>query len=449
MTGATTTPKTAAAPHQPAPALVNVNFRRPVRFGLAMFCLLVFGIFGWMAFAPLSGATIATGSVVVKAKPQLVQHLDGGIVKAILVRNGDVVRKGDTLARLDETTLLANLEIYRNRIREAVARKSRLEGERDDRAEIVFDDRLLDTMKIAPEASHREGQVRLFVARRSTRLGQADQLKEKIAQFNSQIGGIQGLIVSKTTQLTLVNKELDAIKFLFTQGVVTQARLIAQERAKADVAGQLSEHSAELGRVQNSIREAEVSIGQVDRQFKESILTDLREVSNQLDDLVQQISATTRQIDRIEVKAPVNGIVHELMVNTIGGTIPPNSTLMQIISTDEGLDVEVSVETQAIDQVSVGAEAALRFSALNQRTTPEILGKVDRISPTSVVDEKTGMAFYRVGITASLEEFARLGSARLIPGMPVEAFIHTEARTTFSYLLKPLSDNFARTMRER
>jgi HlyD family secretion protein len=417
--------------------------------GLAVLAFLVFGVFGWMAFAPLSGAAIATGSVVVKAKPQLVQHLDGGIIKAIHVRNGDLVRKGDTVAQLDETTLTANLEIYRNRLRELVAKKSRLDTERDDKPDIAYDDSLLNSLGITAEAQHRDGQHKLFLARRSTRLGQTDQLREKIAQFNSQITGIKGLISSKTGQLELVEKELEGIKFLYGQGVVTQARLIAQERTRADLIGQLAEHNAELGRVQNSIREAEVSIGQVDRQFKESILTDLRDAVSQTDDLVQQIKATMRQLERVEIKAPVNGIVHEMMVNTVGGTIPPNATLMQIISTDEGLDVEVSVETQAIDQVVTGAEASLRFSALNQRTTPEINGTVDRISPTSVVDEKSGMAFYRVGITVTANEMKRLGNVRLIPGMPVEAFIRTEARTTFSYLLKPLTDNFQRAMRER
>lgn len=428
---------------------VNLDFRRPMRAGLAVLALLVFGIFGWMAFAPLSGAVIGSGTVVVRARPQLVQHLDGGIVKAIQVRNGDIVRKGDIIVQLDESTLVANLEIYRNRMREAIARKARLEAERDGLAEIAFAEAIAQQFNLGTESSQREGQRRLFEARRASRTGQTEQLREKIAQFNSQIGGIKGLIEQKTIQLNLINIELDGTQQLYAKGISTQTRLIAQERTKADVVGQLAEHQAELGRVQNSIREAEVGIIQVDRQFKESILTDLREATTSLDDLVQQITATTRQLERINLRAPVNGIVHEMNINTIGGTIPPNSTLMQIISTDDGLDVEVSIETQAIDQVRFGYEAALRFPAFNQRTTPEIVGKVERISPSSVVDEKTGQAFYRISIAVSPEEITKLGSVRLIPGMPVEAYIQTEARTAFSYLLKPLTDNFQRAMRER
>lgn len=428
----------------------NVNYHRPMLFGLGLFAVLVFGIFGWMAFAPLSSAAVATGTVVVRSKPQLVQHLDGGIVKMILVRNGDVVKKGDVVVKLDETNLLANLEIYRNRIREMVARKSRLEAERDDKRDIDYDDAVLATLSIMPDKVHKDTQQNLFDARRATRAGQAEQLREKIAQLNSQLKGVDSLIETKSSQLELVEKELEGVRFLFEQGITTQTRLVAQERARADLVGQLAEHHAEMGRVQNSIREADVGIVQVDRQFKESILTDLREAMSQLEDLKQQITATARQLERIEAKAPASGIVHELAINTVGGTIPPNATLMQIISTDDGLDVEVSVETHAIDQIAIGHDAALRFSAFNQRTTPEIFGKVERISPTSVVDEKTGATFYRVGIAVTPQEIARLGaSARILPGMPVEAFIESETRTTLSYLIKPLSDNFWRAMRER
>lgn len=428
----------------------NINFHRPARFGLAMFAVLAFGIFGWMGVAPLSGAVVANGALVVRAKPQLVQHLDGGIIKAILVLNGDDVRKGDIVVRLDETSLFANLEIYRNRMREMVARKSRLEAERDDAPTIAFDDAPLAAFDIAPDQTHKETQLKLFAARRTTREGQAAQLDEKSAQFHSQLEGIEGLIDAKQSQLSLIEQELAGIRQLYEQGNTTLTRLVGLERTRADFMGQLAEHNAEMGRVQNSIREVDVSILQVDRQFKESILTDLREAMSQLDELKQQIMATTRQLERIEVKAPISGIVHELNVNTVGGTIPPNSTLMQIISTEEGLFVEASVETQAIDQIAIGHEVALRFSALNQRTTPELSGKVERVSPTSIVDEKTGAAFYRVSISVAPEQIARLGQqVRLRPGMPVEAFIESEARTALSYLLRPLTDNFSRAMRER
>lgn len=430
-------------------AVTNTDFRTPSRFGLFVLVLLVFGLFGWMAWAPLASAVIANGTIIVRGKPQLVQHLDGGIVKSILVRNGDVVRKGDPLVRLDETTLLANLEIYRNRMREAIARRSRLEAERDDRPEITFDTSQAKSYGLGEETTHHEGQRRLFDARRATRHGQVSQLTEKIGQFKSQIDGVKGLIEAKSTQLGLVSKELVGIQELLSKGIATQTRVMAQERLKADLVGQLAEHNAELGRIQNAIREADVGISQVDRQFKESILTDLRDATNQADELGQQIHATARQLERIEVRAPVNGVVHELQVNTIGGIIPPHSTLMQVIATDEGVEVEVTAEAQWIDQLAFGQQAIVRFPALNQATTPELIGTIEKISPSSVVDEKSGMAFYRLGIGVTAEELGRLGGVRLIPGMPVEAFVQTKERTALNYLLKPVMDNINRAMRER
>ncbi len=239
------------------------------------------------------------------------------------------------------------------------------------------------------------------------------------------------------------------LRSLLAKGIATRTRVLNQERLQSDITGQIAEHTGELARVKNAIRETEVAIIQVDRSFKENVLSEFTETSTQVEDLTQQIGATQRQLDRVEIRAPVTGIIHELGVNTVGGTVPPNGTLMQVIATDGGLDIEVSVEPNAIDQVAIGQDAVLRFPAFNQRTTPELNGRVERISPSSVTDEKTGMSFYRVKIALSDSEAARLGELRLMPGMPVEAFIRTAERTTLSYLMKPLTDNFTRAMRER
>lgn len=428
---------------------VNTNYRTPMRVGLAMFAVLVVGLFGWMGAVPLAGAVIANGSVIVRGKPQLVQHLDGGLVKVIDVRNGDLVRKGDVLVRLDEATLVANLDIYRNRLREATAKKARLEAERDGRDAVDFGAPLTGQINFGEALSYQERQINLFNARRASRRGEVEKLKEKIEQIKGQIGGLEGLIKAKNEQLKSITSELDGLRDLLSKGIATRTRVLNQERMQSDVTGQLAEHTGELARASNAIRETEVSIIQVDRQFKETILSELTDVSTQIEDLTQQISATQRQLDRVEIKAPVTGIVHELNVNTIGGTVPPNATLMQVIATEGGLDIEVSVDPHAIDQVAIDQDAVLRFPAFNQRTTPELNGKVERISPSSVTDEKSGMSFYRVKISLADSERARLGDLRLVPGMPVEVFIRTSERTTLSYLLKPLTDNFTRALRER
>lgn len=433
------------APQRPA---VNTNYGSPIRSALLVFICLFGGLFAWMLIVPLSGAVIASGEVVVRGKPQLVQHLDGGIVKSIEVRNGDRVEKGAVLVSLDDTTLRANIDIYMNRLREALATRARLEAERDDRDAIVFDNEASARFNLGDESAHRARQQNLFEARKASRMGEIEKLKEKIGQFDNQMDGLEGLIGAKSEQLSTIKAELDSLTELLEKGIATKTRVYGQERMKSDITGQLVEHASELARVSNAIRETEVSIIQVDRAFKEKVLAELSEAATQTDDLTQQISATQKQLDRVEIRAPASGIVHELNVNTVGGTLPPNATLMQIIASDGGLDVEVQVEPNAIDQMSIGQEAVVRFPAFNQATTPEIMGAVDRISPSSVTDEKSGLSFYRVVVSVAPEQLDRLNDLRLIPGMPAEAYVRTGDRTMASFLMKPFVDNLNRAMRE-
>lgn len=427
----------------------RTDVRGPVRAGLAGFALLVVVVFGWLALAPLAGAVIAQGHVVVRGRPQLVQHLDGGIVRTIAVRNGDRVRQGDLLVRLDETALLASLEIHRNRLREGNARRARLESERDRRDTILFqDDRAAD---LAPgdDRVYREDQGKLFATRRISRLGQVEQLQEKIAQARNQITGVEGILQARLEQIAFIEQELKGLRDLLAKGYAAITRVLALERARAELLGQVAENHAELARLRNAIRENEIGILQVERQFQESVLTELREVTTQVEDLVQQIIATTKQLERVEIRAPVHGIVHELAVHTIGGVIPPGGTLMQLIPVDDGVEIEVQVEAQAIDSLFPGQAAIIRFPAFNHNITPELTGAVARISPSSVVDEKTGFAFYRLGIEVTSAELVRLGAAQLRPGMPAEAHLALPERTALSYLLKPLHDHWKRAMREK
>ncbi len=427
---------------------VNVDFKAPLRSSLVVFVILAGGLLSWMLTIPLSGAVIASGSVVVRGKPQLVQHLDGGIVKAIEVRNGDVVRQGDVLVRLDEATLKANLDIYINRLREALTKRARLEAERDDRGDIAFDLEAFQSFDLGDVTVHMQRQESIFRARKASRSGEVEKLKEKIGQFENQTDGLEGLIGAKTEQLNTIKLELDSLNELLEKGIATKTRVYNQERMKSDLTGQLVEHIAELARISNAIRETEVSIIQVDRAFKEKVLSELSDTATQAEDLTQQISVTRKQLERVEIRAPASGIVHELSVNTVGGTVLPNGTLMQIIASDNGVDVEVNIEPNTIDQIVIGQGAALRFPAFNQSTTPEIMSAVERISPSSVIDERTGLSFYRVVLSVAPEELARLQGVRLIPGMPVEAYVRTGERTMASFLMKPFIDHFNRAMRE-
>lgn len=427
---------------------LNTDFSRPMFWGYIAFALLFGGVFMWFAFAPLASAVIAPGSVIVKGRPQLIQHLDGGIIREIFVHNGDLVKKDDILIRLDDVLLLANLEIYRNRLRDAVAKKARLEAERDDKNVIIFDDTLYQFLQLGDELPARERQEELFNARRISQSGQIAQLDEKILQLNNQIKGVEGLLAARNEQQGLIDRELTGLKYLQEKGIASLNRVLAVEREKVELIGQIAEYQAERARIENTISETKITKLQVRRQFQESVLTELQETSNQVDDLVQQILATTKQLERIDIKAPISGIIHELSVNTIGGVVPPGGTVLQLVPVDEGVELEVNVEPQSIDELHIGQAAVIRFSAFNQRTTPELHGTVQIISPSSITDEKTGVSFYRVTVEAPQSELEKLGDLKVIPGMPVEVHIQTQEQTPLTYLLKPFLDQFKRAMRE-
>ena len=371
-----------------APKKTRTNYRGTILFSLGVFLLLFAGVGSWMVYANIAGAVVATGTVIVKGKPKSIQHLDGGIVREILVESGQLIAKGDVLIRLDDTLIKANYEIYRNRLREALARMARLTAERDGAETIDWDTEFSAAVDLGDVNQHRLGQQKLFDARRATRLGQKSQLRKKIEQFNNQIEGVEGLLSAKQEQVQFVEKELNGAKILNKKGLTPLNRILALQRQRSDLLGQLAEHNAEIAGIENSIHETEISISQIDREFQEKVLSELREVTAHVSEMVQQILATKEQLGRIDVTAPVSGIVHELNVFTIGGVVPPGGTVMQLIAQNEGVEVEMNVEPQYIDQVAIGREAAVRFPAFNQRTTPEIYGSISLISPSSVVDEK-------------------------------------------------------------
>jgi HlyD family secretion protein len=248
--------------------------------------------------------------------------------------------------------------------------------------------------------------------------------------------------------LVVFNKERDAIEKLVKQSFAAKNQLLAYDRSFADFAGQIAEHDSELGRLNNSISEVEISKLQVARNFREKVITELDEIDAKIDELTQQVAATEQQFKRTVIQAPVAGIIHELSIFTIGGVVQPGQPIMQIVPIKGRMEIEVNVETQHIDELFIGQKAVVRFPAFNQRTTPEVFGSVARVSPTSVVDEKSGFTFYRVNVAIEDQQLSRLGERVLVPGMPVETVIPTSERTVLEYLVKPLSDNLTYVFRE-
>jgi HlyD family secretion protein len=430
----------------PSPQL-RTDLTRAGRLGILAGLALLVLVFGWAYVTPISGAVVASGSAEVRGKPKMVQSLDGGSVDEIRVTDGDMVRAGEILLRLDPTRLRSNLEMYRNRLAETRARISRLRAEQANDQQLVFD---YDTTHLdgLPLERINAGQAEIFEARRDVMKGRKDQLREKAAQFRNRISGVEGLIMAKRDQLSSIEKELGDVSALHADGLAREGQMLELQRARARLLGEISEHQSELARIRNSIRDTELEILQSERTFKEQVVTDLREAVMNGEELVLKIVTARKKLDRMGIQAPVDGIVHEMQVFNAGGVVPPGETILQVIPVTQGVDFQVRVAPDAIDQVVQGQSARVVFTAFNTRTAPEVSGTVSGISPDSITDKATGQSFYRVTLDVAPEELSRLEGHEIVPGMPIEAFLQTGERTVLSYLTRPLSDQLRRAFRE-
>ncbi|WP_428515094.1 HlyD family type I secretion periplasmic adaptor subunit [Roseovarius sp.] len=430
----------------PAPTL-KTDLTRAGRLGvfagLALFAL----VFGWAYFTPINGAVIASGNAVVRGKPKMVQSLDGGIVDEVRVSDGDLVRSGDVLLKLDPTLLTINLEMYRNRLAETRSEISRLQAEQVNDRDLTFDYDTTFLEGLSLEQIN-AGQSEIFKARREVMEGRKDQLFEQVAQLHNQISGVKGMIKAKQDQLTFIEKELADVKSLHADGLAREGQVLELQRSRARLQGEISEHQSEMARIRNSVRETELETLQAERQFKEKVVTDLREAVRESEELVLQIVTARKQLERIEVVSPVDGIVHEMQIFNAGSVVPPGETIMQVIPISQGVDFEVRVDPNSIDQVAEGQRAKIAFSAFNTRTAPDIFGTVSSISPDSVTDQATGQSYYRVELSIPPEELSRLQGHEILPGMPIEAFLQTGERTVLSYLTRPLNDQLRRAFRD-
>ncbi|MEP3177895.1 MAG: HlyD family type I secretion periplasmic adaptor subunit [Lentilitoribacter sp.] len=427
---------------------VKVGRRGPIFLGMAGL-ILFFGLGGaWVATAKIAGAVVTTGSVGIEGRSKMVQHLDGGVVRAILVSNGDVVKQGDTVIQLDDELLNANLNIHQNRLREAVATKNRLVAERDEDLKITTDINFLKNLGISKDDNVVRAQAKLFRARLRTRIGQKTQIKERIDQSRNEISGIEAQEQALREQLNLMKEQITGTVKLRDQGIVSGTTVRNLERQRADLLGRLGEAVASKAQAENAINEAEIQILQSEREFRQNVLTELSQVELQIRDLTQQYLSTKTQIERTDIKAPISGMIHELSVFTVGGVIGQAAPIMQIVPQSGEFSIEIMIEPQHVDNVFLGQTAGVRFSSFDQRTTPEINGTIHSISPTTTTNPEGNFSFYSAKVKVTREEMERLGEIQLIPGMPVEVFVKTDDRTVLTYALKPLIDHINRSLRE-
>ena len=424
------------------------SISRHTRLALGGVALLVGGLGGWAWMTELSGAVVAPGTIVVDSHVKKVQHPTGGVIGEILARDGDRVRAGDVVIRLDETVARANRAMVAKSIDEMTARRARLEAERDGAQAIRFPADLVTRAGEPEVAELMNGEQRLFDNRREARAGQKSQLRERVAQLAEQIDGTKLQASAKMDEIDLIASELTGVQELWKKNLVPITRVNSLKREETRLRGERGQLISTVAQAKGKISETELQIMQVEQDLRSEVSTELREVQSKLAEFVERKVAAEDQLKRIDIRAPQDGIVHQSTVHTLGGVIGAGDTLMLVMPEGDELSIEVKVAPQDIDQLRQGLDTMLRLSAFNQRTTPEIKGHVTRIAADLVTDERSGLSHYPVRIAISEGERERLGSAKLMPGMPVEGFIQTGYRTVFSYLTKPLADNMARAFRE-
>lgn len=422
--------------------------RRPLVAGLLTLIVLVGGFGGWAVTARITGAVIASGLIEVDQNRQIVQHPDGGVVDQIIASEGDVVAQGDVLLRLEAQDLQANLAIIEGQLFEILVRRARLEAERDGVDNLRFDP-LLDEGPAGMVADLKQGQISLFAARNESDARRREQLSNRKDQIASQVVGIRAQQDALETQLRLIDEELESQQTLFDRGLAQASTILNLQREQARLRGQMGELAASVAGSQERITEIEIELLGLQTTRREEAITQLRDLQFNELELRERRTALVRQLDRLDVRAPVSGIVYGLQVFGTGAVIRPADPVLYIVPQDRPLVIATQVAPTDIDAVTIGQEVSLRFSALDQRSTPELYGTVALVSADAFTDDATRSSFYRAEIRLNEGELARLpDGTTLIPGMPVEAFIRTADRTPLTYLTRPLTDYIARTFRD-
>jgi HlyD family secretion protein len=425
------------------------SIRLHMIIGLAVVALLAGGLGGWASTAEISGALIAPGSIVVETNVKKVQHPTGGVVGELLAHDGDLVKAGQVVVRLDDTVTKASLAIVTKNLDGLWARAARLQAEQQGLDKVTFPRMLLDRADDPDVKTVIASETKLFEVRVNGRTGQKAQLRERITQLNEEIAGLSAQERAKDQEIALVEKELAGVRDLYDKHLVQISRLTTLERDAARLNGERAQYIASRAQAKGKITETELQIIQVDKDMVSDVSKDLRETNDKIGEFVERKVTAEDQLRRVEIRSPQNGMVLQSTVHTVGGVITAGDAIMMIVPQADDLQVEAKVNPQDIDKLQIGQKTLLRLSAFNQRTTPELNGTVSRVSPDVTTDQRTGQSYYTIRVSMPPEEVARLGDAKLIPGMPVEAFVQTGDRTLLSYLVKPLSDQLMRTFRER
>jgi len=417
--------------------------------GLA--AVLVVGgiVFGWARLTEISGAVIAPGKLVVDSNVKKVQHPTGGVVGDLRVKDGDHVKKGDIVARLDETQARTNLAIVTKALDELAARQARDEAERDGADKVTFPAELLSRRDDPEVAQVVASEQRLFEIRQAARAGQKAQLLEQVDQLRQQIQGNVEQEQAKAKEIDWIQQELAGVRGLWKQNLVPFSRVTTLERDGARLEGERGALIASIAQARGRIAETQLKIIQIDEDLRTDVGKDLAEIRGKKSELVEKRVAAEDLLKRIDLIAPQDGKVFQRSVHTVGGVIQAGEVVMLVVPDSDALIIEAKVQPTDVDQIHLGQKAVVRFSAFNRRTTPELNGEVIEIGADVTQDDKRNESYYSVRIQIPDSELARMEGLRPVAGMPVEAFIETSPRTVMSYLVKPMLEQVDRTFRGR
>ncbi len=430
-----------------SPTSTERAIRRLTLLSLATGILLV-GVLGGMAAAiRINGAVIAQGTLVVDSYVKPVQHQKGGTVREIFVHNGDRVKAGQTLVHLDDQQTRASLAIISRRLRELSTRMARLTAERDSGEAIAFPAVAAGEDSAEAEALSR-GEQRIFDDRRASLRGRTAQLRERVRQLNQQAEGLMAQQEGKRRAIGIIEKELASLEPLLRQGVIPATRVYALQRDAADLTGELGSLVASGAEIKGKVAETELQIIQVGDDHKSEVSEQLSQAESDSGEYAERRVAIEDELGHVDIKAPQDGVVHQLAVHASGAVVGPGENIMQIVPDHDVLTPELKLSPQDIDQVALGKEVSLRFTAFSYRTTPELRGRIASISADLTTDAHSGQSYYTLRVAVPQTEWQRLGELSPIAGMPVEAFIVTGERTALAYLAKPFTDQLVRAFRE-
>ena len=438
-----------ATPQRPVLDRSIVSVKRYVTLGFLTILALFGGFGGWAATTDLAGAVLAPGSVVVASNVKKVQHPSGGVISQILVKNGDKVKAGDVVVRLDQTVTRASLQVITKQIDELTGRVARLKAERDDSPSVVFPGELVARLEEPDVAQIINGEQGLFESHVSTTRAQKKQLDERISGLQQEISGNTSQAGSKASEIQLIKKQLESLERLESQQLVSAEKMMQMRREHARIEGEMAQLSAAAGQSKGRIAEIEIQKLTIVSQGKSDTVKDLREAEGKIIELTERRIAAQDQLSRVDIRSPADGIVDQMTVFTVGGVVNTAEPLMMIVPQDDRLVVEAKIAPHDIDQARSHKKAVIRFPAFNQRTTPSLDGTVESISAELTKEQQTNMQYYVARIKIDEMEMKRLGTLQLVPGMPAEIQIRTTERSALSYLLKPLEDAFAKSFKER